>query len=427
MGACGLDFGTSNTTLGVAEADRPVLCSLEDGYNTLPSAIFFGHDGSCHIGRAAIDAYVEGVDGRLMRSLKSVLGSSLIDEITRIARKQITFRDVICRFLDGVKQRAEAAHGGPLTSVVHGRPVHFVDGDAAADQRAEDALRQIAHEIGFSDVLFQYEPIAAALDYEQHIEAEELALIADIGGGTSDFSIVRISPERRRSVERTEDILANDGVRIGGTDFDRVLSLRSVMPLLGFGTAMKRTELNVPSSYFHDLASWHSINRLYDGRVLREVRQVRREASQPELLDNLVQVIEERRGHSLAGSVEEAKIDLASEPRAEISLAWIGEGQGVALSRDELANNTAHLAGSIAARIGTLLKLAGLRADDIDALFLTGGSTRLAHLRAAITSALPHAKVIEGDTFGSVGIGLTIEAGRRFGPHKRIREKVEMG
>jgi hypothetical chaperone protein len=94
--------------------------------------------------------------------------------------------------------------------------VHFFDGDPAADQRAEDVLRGIAHEIGFKDVLFQYEPIAAALDYEQHIEAEELALIADIGGGTSDFSIVRISPERRRSVERGDDILANDGVRIGG-------------------------------------------------------------------------------------------------------------------------------------------------------------------------------------------------------------------
>jgi hypothetical chaperone protein len=418
MGACGLDFGTSNTTLGVAEGERPVLCRLEDDHKTLPSAIFFGHDGSCRIGRAAIDAYIEGQDGRLMRSLKSVLGSSLIDEITRIARKQITFRDVITRYLEGVKERAEAAQGAPLTSVVHGRPVHFVDGDPEADQRAEDALRQIAHEIGFTDVLFQYEPIAAALDYEQHIGTEEIALIADIGGGTSDFSIVRISPERRRAVERAEDILANDGVRIGGTDFDRVLSLRSVMPLLGFGTRMKRTELNVPSSYFHDLASWHSINRVYDSRVLREVRQVRREAAEPELLDNLVQVIEERRGHSLAGSVEEAKIDLASEANAEIPLDWIGAGRGVALSRDDLAQNTAHLADTIASRIGRLLQLAGLRADDIDALFLTGGSTRLAHLRTAITAALPQAKVIEGDTFGSVGIGLTIEAGRRFSPGK---------
>lgn len=419
MSACGLDFGTSNTTLGVPERDRPVLCELEGRHITMPSAIFFGHDGSCRIGRAAIDAYVEGVDGRLMRGLKSVLGSSLLDEMTRIARKRISFRDVIARFLLGVKRRAEAAQGRTLTSVVHGRPVHFVDGDAAADRRAEDALRRIAHEIGFSDVLFQYEPIAAALDYEQHIVAEELALIADIGGGTSDFSIVRISPQRRRAVERADDILANDGVRIGGTDFDRVLSLRSVMPLLGFGTPMKRADLNVPSSYFHDLAGWHSINRVYEPRVLHEVRQVRREAARPELLDRLVRVIEDRRGHALAGSVEEAKIDLASEPRAEIPLAWTDDGSSVTLSRDELAGVTAHLAGNIAARIGTLLKLAGLGADDIDALFLTGGSTRLAHLKTAIESALPNAKVIEGDTFGSVGIGLTIEASRRFGPDGR--------
>jgi hypothetical chaperone protein len=188
------------------------------------------------------------------------------------------------------------------------------------------------------------------------------------------------------------------------------------MPLLGFGTRMKRADLNVPSSYFHDLASWHSINRVYDPRVVREVRQVRRDAARPELLDNLVQVIEERRGHSLAGSVEDAKIDLASEARAESRSSGWAKDTGVTLSRDDLASNTAHLAENIASRIGRLLQLASLGADDIDALFLTGGSTRLAHLRSAIAAALPQAKVIEGDTFGSVGIGLAIEAGRRFGP-----------
>ncbi len=286
----------------------------------------------------------------------------------------------------------------------------------AADRRAEDALRAIAREIGFSDVCFQFEPIAAALDYEQHISSEQTALIADIGGGTSDFSIVRISPERRLMVERGDDILANDGVHIGGTDFDRVLTLRSVTPLLGHNTPMKRAGLYVPSSYFHDIATWHRINRLYDPRVLTEVRQVRRDAAQPELLDRLIRAIEERRGHALVGAVEKAKIRLAAMPRTAIPLDWIGEGVAVELSQADLAERTTALATRIAARVGSCLKLAGLKADDIEALFLTGGSTRLAHVRRAIIAELPHARVIEGDTFGSVGVGLSIEAGRRFGP-----------
>lgn len=416
MGACGLDFGTSNTALGVPEADGPELCDLEDGHRTVPSAVFFGFDGSTRIGRAAIDAYVEGEDGRLMRGLKSVLGSSLLAETTRVGRRNASFRDVIATFLQGVKSRAERVTGRELTAVVHGRPVHFVDGDPAADGRAEDALAGIAREIGFSEVVFQYEPIAAALDYEQVIVDEELALVADIGGGTSDFSIVRISPRSRTATDRGGDILASDGVRIGGADFDRVLSLRTVMPLLGLDTPMRRAELDVPNRYFHDLASWHGINRLYDRKVLTEIRQVRREAARPDLLDRLIRVIEDRRGHALAAAVERAKIELSTCSTAGIPLDRLDPGLGVSLRREDLSDNTAALASGIAARVREVLRIAGLDAGRIDALFLTGGSTRLPHVRAAIVRAVPDAKIVDGDTFGSVGKGLTIEARRRFGP-----------
>ncbi|MFG1403855.1 Hsp70 family protein [Xanthobacter sediminis] len=415
MRACGLDFGTSNTTLGILAEGLPRLCALEDRNVTVPSAVFFGTDGTYRIGRAAIDAYVEGVEGRLMRGLKSVLGSALIEEATRIGRERAPFRVVIARFLAEVKRRAEAAAGAPLEAVVHGRPVHFVDGDPEGDRKAEETLRAIAAEIGFREVVFQYEPIAAALDYEQQITHEELALIADIGGGTSDFSIVRISPERRTRADRAGDILANDGVRIGGTDFDRVLSLSTLMPLLGYGSPMRSKAIDVPSAYYHDLASWHSINRVYEPKVAREIREVKRDAMAPERLERLEQVIEERRGHALAGAVEAAKIDLAGAPRAHIPLDWIEAGLTLGITGQELRETTDDLATRIARRIETVLARAGVGPERIDALFLTGGSTRLAHVRAAITAALPTAKVVEGDTFGSVGIGLTIAAGRRFG------------
>src|SRR6201995_382169 len=323
MSICGLDFGTSNTTLGTLDDTRPVLAELEAGHSTIPSAIFYEADGNVLIGRKAIETYVDGAPGRLMRSLKSVLGTSLVDETTRLGRQRTSLRNVIAYYLGAVKRRAEQATGRELSDVVHGRPVHFVDNAPDADRKAEQTLREIAREVGFDEVTFQFEPIAAALEYERQTSTEEIALIADIGGGTSDFSIVRLGPKRHGKVDRAADILANDGVRIGGTDFDRQLSLGVIMPLFGFGSAMKRAGLDVPSSYFHDLATWSNINRMYEPRVIADIRQVRRDASETVLLDRLVRVVDEQRGHTLAMQVEEAKIALSDTPQSDIPLEWV--------------------------------------------------------------------------------------------------------
>ena len=416
MSICGLDFGTSNTTLGTLNDTLPVLAELEAGHTTIPSAIFYEADGAVLIGRKAIATYVDGTAGRLMRSLKSVLGTSLIEETTLLGRQRVRFRDVIAYYLGAVKRRAEQATGRELRHVVHGRPVHFVDNAPDADRKAEQTLHDIARHIGFDQVTFQYEPIAAALDYERQISTEEVALIADIGGGTSDFSIVRLGPQRHGRADRAADILANDGVRIGGTDFDRQLSLGVVMPLFGFGSPMKREGLDVPSSYFHDLATWSNINRMYERPVIADIRRVRREASEPVLLDRLVRVVEEQRGHTLAMEVEDAKIALSDERQAAIPLEWIEPGLHAGISRPELVSHTAQLAKRIADRIKNCLTQAELSAGDIDAVFLTGGSVKLAHVRKAITKAVPAARIVEGDIFGAVGKGLTLEAQLRYGP-----------
>jgi hypothetical chaperone protein len=416
MSICGLDFGTSNTTLGTIDGGAPVLATLEAAQTAIPSAIFYEADSGVRIGRRAVEAYVEGVPGRLLRSLKSVLGTSLIDETTRLGRARISFRDVIASYLGAIKRRAEQATGRQLRNVVHGRPVHFVDNAPDADRKAEQTLRTIAQGIGFEDVTFQFEPIAAALDYERQIASEEVALIADIGGGTSDFSIVRLGPERHGKTDRAADILANDGVRVGGTDFDRQLSLGVVMPLFGFGSAMKRPGLDVPSSYFHDLATWSNINRMYEPRVLADIRQVRQQAAEPELLDRLIRVVHEQRGHTLAIEVEDAKIALSEKPRSEIPLEWVAPGLSAAINRPDLVNHTKQLADRISVRIKNCLVQAGLNADAIDSVFLTGGSVKLAHVHKAITKAVPSARIVEGDIFGAVGKGLTLEALRRYGP-----------
>lgn len=415
MAAAGLDFGTSNTTLGVVIGGRADMVRLESDEETLPSATFYHQDGSISVGRAAIAAYVGGEHGRLMRALKSVLGSALMEETTLVGKSRVKFRDVLKRYLAEVKKRGEAAAGAPLTHLVHGRPVHFVDGNAEADRLAESTLLSIARDLGFQEVSFQYEPIAASLDYEQQLSHEELALIADIGGGTSDFSIVRLGPERARKAERASDVLANDGVRIGGTDFDRHLSLGTVMPLLGFRSKLARGELDVPSVYYHDLSTWSAINRLYEPRVHRELVDVEKRAAEPRLIHRLMRVVDDERGHTLAIEVEGAKIAVAENGAVTVPFDWLERGLSTHIDHDSLVHHTGDLAGRIGARVDACLAAAGVAASDIDAVFLTGGSTRLEHVRAAILAAVPDARVVTGNVFGSVGTGLAVEAARRYG------------
>ena len=204
-------------------------------------------------------------------------------------------------------------------------------------------------------------------------------------------------------------------MRVGGTDFDRHLSLGVVMPLFGYRSAMKRAGVDAPSSFFFDLATWSSINRLYDQKAAVRVRQVRREAKQPELFDRLLKVLSEQRGHTLAIDVEAAKIALSDQQRAKIDLDWVEAGLFADVKRTDLVRTTQKLADRIGERIKLCLKQAGLSAASIDTVFLTGGSVQLAHVRKAIKAAVPAARLIDGDTFGAVGKGLTIEAARRYG------------
>ena len=178
---------------------------------------------------------------------------------------------------------------------------------------------------------------------------------------------------------------------------------------------MKRAELIAPSSYFHDLATWSRINSVYDQKVITQVRQVRYEAAEPELFDRLLRVLDEQRGHTLAIEVEGAKIALSDKKETEIPLEWVKPGLSAEVSRADLVSHTKQLADRIAARIKICLDQAGLTASDIEAVFLTGGSVQLAHVRNAIMTSVPAAQIIEGDTFGAVGKGLTIEAAQRYG------------
>ncbi len=414
---CGLDFGTSNSTFGIARGNTPAeLLPLEDGKTTIPSSIFFDFEADETLfGRAAIAAYVEGNDGRMMRSLKSILGSQLADEAVRIKRKVIPFLDIVGGFVGELKQRAETAAGHSFDHVVCGRPVHFVDDNEALDREAERQLRAAVEAQGFKEVAFQFEPIAAALDYEQRVTGEEIGLIVDLGGGTSDFSVVRVSPERARAADREQDILATAGVHVGGTDFDRLLSLASAMRRLGYQTPTLDGKRVLPSGPYADLATWHRINRLYTPEILRELESTAREAAEPDRVADLISIVAHREGHRLAGAVEDAKIALTHEVRTLVEFAGAEVRLAVPVTRERLSRALARPIARIAETIDETLRLAGLGANRIETLILTGGSTQIPAIMAELHRLFPAARVVESDAFGSVGLGLALDARRKFG------------
>jgi hypothetical chaperone protein len=413
--ACGVDFGTSNSTVGWVRPGQSALLALEDGKATLPSVVFFNADDEeTYYGRAALAGYLAGYEGRLMRSLKSLLGTSLIDGQTEVGGRALPFRMLLANYIGEVKRRAELAAGRPFTSAVFGRPVFFIDDSSDADQLAEDTLAEVARAVGFKDIAFQYEPIAAAFDYESQIRREELVLIADIGGGTSDFSLVRLSPERAKRSERRDDILATGGVHIGGTDFDKYLSLAAVMPLLGYQSLMNNHS-EIPSSYYFNLATWHTINLAYTKKIWTQLADVVRDAREPAKLARLQKLIDERAGHWLAMKVEEGKIALSDAHEVTLELDRLAPPQALTLQRGQFEGAIVHLVDSVDQTVLKLLADAGVAPGAVDTVFFTGGSSGVRMLRERIGALVPNARKVEGDLFGSIGAGLALDAVRKFG------------
>lgn len=413
--ALGIDFGTSNSTVGWWRPDSEPLIALEDDKITLPSVVFFNIEERRPVfGRLALHEYLEGYEGRLMRSLKSLLGSSLLKSETTVLGSAMPFKDLLGLFIGELKKRAERTAEREFDAVVLGRPVFFVDDDPKADQEAQDTLVAVAHKLGFKDVSFQYEPLAAAFDYERGVEREELVLIVDIGGGTSDFSLVRLSPERREIAERQDDILATGGVHIGGTDFDKQLSIQGVMPLFGYGSRMK-SDAFMPTSYHLNLATWHTINAVYAQKSQLALQNMRYDIVDATGIDRLFKLIEQRAGHWLAMQVEASKIELSDSQRRDIDLARIEPGLIAGLGRDLFEGAIAPLLERVRASITDLLHNADVDPARVDTVFFTGGSSGVPALRQSVAAMLPNARHVDGDRFGGIGSGLAIEAKKRYG------------
>lgn len=407
-GTLGIDFGTSNSAMAWAQAGAPAqLLAVEGSATAMPTAVFYNsEDQSIHFGRDALNHYLEGTEGRLLRSLKSLLGSALLQETTQVGHQQVRYLDIITTYLGALRERATAALGVAPRQVVLGRPVHFVDDDSARDAQAERALRDAALAAGFSTVAFQLEPIAAALDYERRLDRERLVLVVDLGGGTSDFTVARLGPQRMRQAERSGDLLATRGVHIGGTDFDHQLSLARVMPLLGYRHRGPQ-QREVPSAIFLDLATWHLIHGLSSPRALSQAQALAANYSNPQLHQRLMRVLQQRLGHRLAHEVEQAKIRCSVEDApACLALQAIEAGLSAVIDPDTLRTELAALLARTVACAQDCVAQAGVAPTALDAIYLTGGSSALRPLQEALRQAFTGIPLIEGDLFGGVACGL---------------------
>lgn len=403
----GIDFGTCNSAAGYLVDGAPVLVQMEPGQTTLPTTFFFDFDDrKTLLGEPANQALLDGLDGRFMRALKRVLGTSLMHEPRQILNERVTFVDVIARFLREIKQRAEADAGRAFAHAISGRPVVFHGENDPREQQSEDDLRACYLKAGFQSVRFVAEPEAAAIASGALENAGEVGLIVDIGGGTSDFSVFRAGNDGVR-------ILANHGVRIGGTDFDRAVSIDHVMPLFGKGTQLRKAIgpglSPMPNAIFTDLATWEKIPFLYTGKTRRAVADMAKMADAPDLLQRLVTVLEDELGHDIAFAVETGKI-AANAGTGQIDLGEIERALCVEISKSDLTQSLAPFGQDLRACAAETLAHAGVDPARVDRVIYVGGSSLMTLVSETMKDLLPQANHSFSEVFTAVTDGLALAA-----------------
>jgi len=406
----GIDFGTSNSAAGFLEGDRPRLIEMAPGEHTIPTTFFFDFETrKTLIGDPANQALLDGIEGRFMRALKRVLGTTLIHEPRQILNESVTLADIIARFLAQLKDRAETETGRRFDKVLSGRPVVFHGASDPREAQAEADLRRCYLAAGFEEVSFMAEPEAAAIASGATSAPGQIGLIVDIGGGTSDFSLFE-------ATSNGVSILANHGVRVGGTDFDRAISLETVMPELGKGGQLRREmgpgTTPVPNAIYNDLATWEAIPFVYTAQNRRMVKDMVHLALDTYRLKRLETVLEHELGHDLAFAVERGKIAANSGHPGVIDLGEIERGLTLRLTEGRM--NSGLRAFSDALRSGALetLQRANTPPSKVDRVVYVGGSSLMRMVQTATADIFPDARHDVTEVFTVVADGLAMAAGR---------------
>ncbi len=411
-GIAGIDFGTSNSLVAIAKsADIIETVSLNNNKSVAPTALFFGDKK--YYGTDAVQAYLSGTQGRFMRGMKSLLNAQTEINGTTIDGRFVSFADLIKTFICFLKEKADTQAQQPLQSVVMGRPVHFCT-DEQEDKAAENTLQKICYELGFKNVGFQYEPIAAALHYEHQIETEELTLVADLGGGTSDFSVIRLNPKNHKNPNREKDVLSNDSVHLAGTDLDRLFAYHTVMPHFGRNEEQKNG-LPIPASFYFAACTWHEIRKMYTPRHILACKSILRNLKNPDLFERYLALVQQEKGHSVLFETEKAKITLSEKEQAQIDLTELESDFYISVLKQEFLQATREVCTRILAKAEETLTAAGVSPAQIKNIIFTGGTSLVPSLSDGIKNLCPEARVKQISTFSAVGEGLALDAFHRFG------------
>ncbi len=408
----GIDFGTTNSTAGFAAEGKGRMIALGDGdQRTTPTVLFYdGGYRSFAVGHQADDALRRGRSGRYMRSLKSYLGSTSTVS-TRLGGREYSLEDLIAEILRDFRLKLEKEGQDDVAHLVLGRPVRFNEDDDALDQRAEDRLRLAAARAGFASVSFQYEPVAAALAYEATLSHEELIVVADIGGGTTDFSVIRVAPGKAGS-DRSQDILSNHGIYTGGDDFDAALVRSFAAPEMGRGSLYRSLDklLPIPERYYAYLSRWHLINALLERQTLSDLRSMTSTAAEPKKLGRLLELAESQLFFEFSALVEGTKKDLSAQSEAALALRLFADPVSIPVTQADFEDAVSPQVEGIFSALDHALRMAGVSSSGVDRVFLTGGTTLVRAVKAGFLARFSPQQVVQTDAFTSVGYGLVLEA-----------------
>jgi hypothetical chaperone protein len=420
----GIDFGTTNSSVAFADLNAKVATKrfTHDGqeFESFRSILFFaaaekgfGKRMHAFAGPEAIHQYLQSDHGgRLIQSIKSYLSNPSL-RATNLFGRNYRFEELVAYLLRSLKTTVSPLLDNRSSRVVVGRPVRFVGSkNSADDEFAITRLREALALADIHDVEFEFEPVAAAYSYEARLQGDELLLVGDFGGGTTDFTLIRIGPEARKSKSVEERIIASGGLGLAGDAFDAKLVRHVVSPLLGHGSGCRLIgkTATMPNWPFTKLEHWHHLSFLKSKENMDALRSLRAQAVEPEKIDALIMLISEDLGFRLHRAVQNTKFELSSNKQALFSFQAPGIDIKAKVLRNDFEQWIEEELDAISHCLDEVLKHAALKASAVDRVFLTGGSSFVPAVRAIFERRFGHERISGGSEFTSVAKGLALRA-----------------
>jgi hypothetical chaperone protein len=424
--AFGIDFGTTNSSMALAALDSQVQLASFPAFGaetpSFRSVLYLERTKRSNAlprthswtGPAAIERYLEAEEkGRLIQSLKSYFSSRTLTG-TEVFGRRYTLEQLVSKMLSDLRTHAEKQFGIPIRYAMVGRPVRFVGAETDEDDAfAVSRLRDAFTIAGFESVDFEMEPVAAAYSYEATLDHDELILIGDFGGGTSDFSLLKVGPGVRRRGRTPQDLLGNSGVGLAGDAFDARIVRKLVSPALGsesHARSLNKILPAVPAWIYANLERWHYLSFLRTRNVSEILKSARIRALEPEKIEALITLVEEDLGYQLHQAVQRLKFELSRSTAAEFHFRDGSMDLQIPVTRAEFETWIEEDLHAVERCIDNLLRISGIDPRDVDRVFLTGGSSFVPAVRRLFTNRFGEERIRSGNEFTSVAHGLALRA-----------------